>query len=450
MLFRPKKTTEVEVLEPATEKASSQDNIKSGLEKPTPERLIEELEQILEMPRPKGAVVKVYLENFRQFNDTFGFQYGEKLLGEIHEFLKTIPNGRVFRFGGVEFVLLLDGAGYGPVERAYTAVQERFESPWHLDGMDYMCSTSIGVVLYPGEAATVDQVVKGLEYAVAEAAAQGQNAVAMYDGKAREKVARRQRVAKLLDDALKNGGLDVRYRPTFNLEEKAFSRAECYLRIVASEMDVIGAAELLPVAEDSGLICQVNRFAIRKACEEIKALVQKNVPFESLAVLISPVQFLQEHFLDEMQEMLDEYGIPPKKLAFELSESVLVNSLNRVRVVMQELSEMGIEFVLNEFGTGYSGINNILDLPVDVVKLERMFVWQLETNPRSGCLIDGLIRIAHGLGLKLIAEGVETQNQVDRLAEYGCRYEQGFYYSATVEGSELQEILGKKREPVTA
>jgi EAL domain-containing protein (putative c-di-GMP-specific phosphodiesterase class I) len=117
-----------------------------------------------------------------------------------------------------------------------------------------------------------------------------------------------------------------------------------------------------------------------------------------------------------------------------------------VSEVLQKLSALGIELVLNDFGTGYSGINNILDLPVQALKLERMFVWQLETNPRSGALIEGLIQIAQNLGLNLIAEGVETENQVTLLKKYGCKLEQGFYYSATVASERLCEVLGRGRE----
>lgn len=401
-----------------------------------------ELETILSQKKAKGAVLKLYLENFKLFNDTFGYAYGELLLKEVALFLEALPGARVYRYGGVEFVVILDKQQFTATMELAQQIRDKFEETWHINDMDYMCAMSLGVVFYPDAAQTAGEALKALEFAVSEAAQDGQNAVAVFNSELQKKLYRRHKVAKLISESLNADCIEIRYRPTFDLEKGVFSRAESYLRIRSAEFGLIGAAEFTPVAEDSGQICAVNSYAIHEICKQIRMLLDKGIEFESIAVPISPSQLLQQPFLGEMEQILKEYDIPRRKLAFEITESVLINSFNKVNVVMQELSDLGIELVLNEFGTGYSGINNILDLPVDVLKLEKMFVWQLETNPKSGYLIEGLIQIAHKLGLKIVAEGVETENQYNLLREYQCRYEQGFYYAPTVNAEELAKLLG--------
>ena len=413
------------------------------LESPNSLLCLEALGKILQEKKTHGAILKLYLENFKLFNDTFGRDYAEMFLRQVIGFLREIEGAELFRSGGVEFILILNQQNFMRANDVAQQIREKFEKAWHIGDMDYMCAMSLGLVFYPDFAETPEELLKSLDYAVTEASQKGQNALAVFDSGLQKKLYRRRKIAKLINDALTADKIETRFRPTLRVSDGLFARAECYLQISSAEFGVIGSAEFIPIAEDSGQICAVNNFAIRKACEEIRFLLDEGIEFESIAVPVSPVQFLQDQFLQELQTILDIYRIPKKKLAFEITESVLINSLQKVNIVMQELSDMGIEFVLNEFGTGYSGVNNILDLPVDVLKLERLFVWQMETNPRSCYLIEGLIKIANNLDLKLIAEGVETSNQVQLLKEYGCTYEQGFYYSPTVDARGLRDMLGR-------
>ncbi|WP_066459778.1 bifunctional diguanylate cyclase/phosphodiesterase [Anaerotruncus rubiinfantis] len=418
-------------------------------ESPNRPLCLEKMEEAIrgEGKKKKGAIIKLYIENFKLFNDTFGYDYGGLLLEEIARFMAGTLNADVYRYAGVEFISIMEGASFTQASEAVERVLERFESTWRINDLDCMCAVDMGVVLYPERAQSAEEAAKHLDLAVSESASKGQNQYTFYNQELEDKICRKQIIAQNIKNAIKSGeGIEVRYRPTFNLERQQFTRAEGYLRLFSPELGVLSAQEFLPVAEELGLICAVNEFELRRACKLIKELLAEKKDFETIAVLISPIMFLQEHFPDDVRAMLKEYDIPANKLAFEITESVLIDSFARVNIVMQELSDMEIEFVLNEFGTGYSGINNILSLPIDVLKLERLFVWQLEENPRSGYIIQGLIQIAHNLGLKLIAEGVETENQIQRLAEYGCRYEQGFYYSPTVDVLGLKELLNPIQE----
>lgn len=403
---------------------------------------ISKLRQVLAPgQKEKGAVLKLHLENYKLVNDTFGYEYAEEMLGQIIEYLKKVSGGAVYRYMGVEFLLIMEQCGYSKALDLADKITERFYNVWTVNKVDCVCSISGGIAFFPGYTESYQELIKMLDHAVLESSASGLNKFTVYDNKLREKMIRKQKIAFSIQESLKKDDVEIRYRPTWHVPEQKFTRAECTYRIFIPEIGIVQAYEFLPIAEDSGQICDINYYAIQKVCAFIESLIKKGKQFESIAVPISPVMFLQEKFLDKVQDLLYRYQIPEKKLALELSESVLISTFPNVDSVMQGLSDMGVELVLNDFGTGYSGINNILSLPVDVLKLERMFIFQLETNPPSGYVIQGLIQIARNLGVKLIAEGVETEKQLALLKEYGCEYQQGFYYSATVEAEELEGML---------
>lgn len=413
-------------------------------------RCLQELERIFNLPKAKGALLLLYLENFKQFNDTFGYARGERFLHELFLFLNELEGAQVMRCNGAEFLVILKGQSFAQANSVAQMIQARFEETWHIDEMDYMCSMSLGMLLYPEVSERPADIIRCLEYAMSEASGRGQNSLAVFNSDLRQKLQRRNQIALLLPETLKSGNVEVRYRPTIRTGDGIFCRAECYMRMNMPGLGAVGASEFTPVAEDSGQICAVGWYALEQVCRDIRRLMDADVKFESLSVPVSPVLLLQESFFNQMIELLERYEIPPRRLALELCESALLTSTNRVVISMQELSEMGVEIILNEFGTGYSGINNILALPVDVLKLERLFIWQLENDiPRSGALIAGLINIAREMNLKLIAEGVETQTQVDFLKQCGCAYEQGFYYSTTVTIAGLEALLGRGVEAVS-
>ena len=201
----------------------------------------------------------------------------------------------------------------------------------------------------------------------------------------------------------------------------------------------------MTVAEDSGQIRALLYYALEKVCQCIRQALDDGCEFESIALPVSPVLFLQEDFIDEVARVMKAYEVPQGKLALELKESALTMGYLNFNIILQKLSDMGVELILNEFGSGYSSISASLDLPVHTVKLERLFIWQLETNEKSRYIIQGLIHMAKDLHLSIIAEGVETENQVSALTEAGCSYQQGFYYSTPLKQENLLRILGKNR-----
>ena len=389
----------------------------------------------------KGVVLKLYIENFKRLNDVFGYDYCEELLHQIIGYLEDTTGSVVYRYIGVEFIIILDRFTQGQASQLADEILERFDSVWKIDNTDCLCSVQIGLCSYPGHPTDVTELLKYLDLAVAQASDRGPNQSCVFDTTLHNKYIRKQTIAMYLSTALENNEIEVRYRPTYHIGKQRFTRAEYYMRIFIKGLGLIGAGEFLPIAEDSGQVRTVEYFALDQVGACIAELIKSGKEFESIALPISSVLFLQEDFLDEISRVIEKYQIPKGKLALEIQESALTTAFLNINIMMQELSNMGVELILNDFGSGYSGISNILDMPVNTLKLERMFVWQLETNPKSAHIISGLVQIAKHLDLNIIAEGVETENQITQLTDFGCDYQQGFYYSPTLTRDVLIDIM---------
>lgn len=403
--------------------------------------------QVLYEEKARGMALKIYLEDYRVFNETFGHQYGDNMLRSISQYLAELAAaGRLYRTGGVEFVLLLEGAAHSTAVDLADEICNRFSLPWHNGEMDCVCAASMGLVRFPDMApAGPGELLGRLEYAVNEAASMGSNQAAVFDTALAQRIYRRSTIARCLQEAVRGDALEIRYRPTYHMEENKFTRAETYLCLSTTDFGPVYQDEFLPVAEAAGLVCGVNTYVIRKVCAVIAGLVRDQVPFENISVAISPILLLQEGFVEQLTEILAQAGIPPHTLALEVTESALITANSTVNITMQELQDMGVELILANFGTGYSGITSILDLPIDTLKLDRLFVWQLDNVPQRAALLGGLTDIARKLGLKVIAEGVETQEQIEMVTSFGCDYQQGFYYSPTIDARELGGLLGKSK-----
>lgn len=398
----------------------------------------------------QGVILKLHIENFKRMNELFGVGYCEGLLEAILGFLQDQAKSPVFRYVGVEFIAILQDHTQGQASRLAEALIDRFQESWTISGRECTCSCQIGLCSYPGFASTADELLKYLDLAVGQAEAIGSNEYAVYDSQLHSQFLRRQSIARGLGAALDKDEVEVRFRPTYHTQERQFTRAELSMRIFIPDLGMVGSAEYVPVAEDTGQIRRLEYYTLNRAALLIARLLEEQTPFESIAVPVSAVVLLQEDFTDTVDQLLEYYHIPSGKLAIEVDEAALSTSFVPLTVVMQELSALGVELILNNFGSGYSGLNRLLELPADTLKFERMFIWQLEANPQSEPIVEGMIQIASRLGRRLIAEGVETERQQAALKRFGCPYQQGFYYAPAVSEDALSAVLGKSLKAAQA
>lgn len=400
---------------------------------------LENLDAVLSS-KSKGTVLKLYIENFKRLNQVFGYLYCETLLTKIIRYLQRETGYVVYRYIGVEFIIIMEDCPHGHAVSIAEEIIERFDHVWKVEDTDCLCSAQIGLCSYPGPAGTADELLKCLDAAITKATELGQGQIISYDSALHMEVVRKQVIGQYLKTALENQEIEIRYRPTLHNEKGLFTRAEFYMRVFVQGIGMVGAGEFLPIAEDSGQIRLVEYFALHQVGRCIAGLIERGKEFDSISLPISSILLLQEDFLSEVKNVIETYQIPRGKLAIEVTENALTTAYLTINAMMQELETLGVELILNDFGTGYSSIASILELPVHTLKLERSFIWQLETNPKSRHIIEGLIDIARNLGLNIIAEGVETENQVQILKP--CQYLQGFYYSPTVTEEVLMDVIG--------
>lgn len=393
-------------------------------------------------PLPTGGAVKVYLRNFSSINQTFGYRQGEAVLSQVMQYLWDIEDAKVFRYGsGVSIVALLEGADPARVTAVAQQIVDRFEQPWALGMLECRCAVDIGVVLYPDYANSAQELLAHLDLAVLHSGKTGQNQITVFGPELEERLYRSAIIARLLGSAVENDNIELRYRPTYCGSKKRYNRVECQTRLLTVEFGPVKVAEYGPIAEEIGIATYVNLHVIRRVCTLIRQLLDEGYDFESVSVQVTPVMFVQQSFPDQLEALIREYSIPPKKLGLEVYENPLVSHLSKE--VTDRLSGLGAEIIFNSLEFGSASFRDLLTLPIDVLKLKRQFIWLLETNPRSQPVIEGLIHMARGLGVKLVAEGVETDQQNDILNRYVCDYRQGFYYSPTVNVFELKELLAK-------
>ena len=376
-----------------------------------------------------------------RLNDVFGYDYCEELLQQILIYLRQVTGKKLHQFIGVEYIVILEHTTSVQAQAVCQEILDRFEHVWTIGDIDCLCSVQIGICAFPTYASTTDQLLECLDTAVSKASEYGPNQMVVYNSALREHMARRHVIAMYLSEAFDRQEIEVRYRPTYNIEKKKFTRAELYLRVFVKGIGFVGAPEFTPVAEDSGQIRTLEYFALEHLGSCIAQLLERGIEFESVSTRISPMMLIQGDLLEKVKTILSRYQIPAGKLALEFSENAYLTSQLNMTMTLQSLSEMGVEVILNDFGSGFSSISSLLELPVDTVKFERLFIWQLESNPKARVMVDSLTQMAKNLGLKMIAEGVETQHQLKVLNRADCVYQQGFYYAPTMEKDLLFQLM---------
>jgi diguanylate cyclase (GGDEF)-like protein len=295
--------------------------------------------------KSKGVALKLYLENFKAFNDMFGYQFGGLFLKEIARYLCGIPGADVYRPVGVEFIIILEGQNRSGAIAVLEDIIDRFNSSWSINNMDCMCSCNLGMAFYPGHASTAAELMDQLGHAADASAEQGPNQYAIFDTELNQKLYRLNAIARMIPSAIESGQLELRYRPSHSVPGNRFTRADSYMRLLSPEFGVIQASEFIPVAEETGLIYMVSQYAVTEACKLIARLNELEVDFESIAVPISPIQFMQERFVGDVASAIETAGIEPGQLALEVPESVALSSFASGREKMAELSDMGVEIV---------------------------------------------------------------------------------------------------------
>jgi diguanylate cyclase (GGDEF)-like protein/PAS domain S-box-containing protein len=374
------------------------------------------------------AVLCIDLDGFKAVNDIYGHPAGDALLIAVAQRLRAAVRGHelVARLGGDEFAVVQAG-GQQPDHAGLLAgrILEALVEPFALGSDIVRISGSVGVALFPADAADPESLVKNADMALYRAKAEGRGTVRFYEAAMDEALRRRRQLEADLRQSIGRGELSVHYQPLADLESGAILGFEALLRWRHGRLGDIGPAVFIPLAEESGLILEISDWVLREACAE----AARWSPPLKLSVNLSPVQFTQGDLAAEVEAVLAETGLDPTRLELEITEGLLIKDADKAIIILERLKALGVQIAMDDFGTGYSSLSYFRMFPFDKVKIDQSFIRDMIGNPQARAIIRSVIGLGRGLGMPVVAEGVETAEQLDALRAEGCDQAQGYWIS---------------------
>ncbi|NNM52789.1 MAG: EAL domain-containing protein [Pseudomonadales bacterium] len=396
----------------------------------------------------KGALLFLDLDNFKVLNDTMGHNIGDLLLKLVAERLITCVRDcdTVARLGGDEFVILLEGLGEHLLEAASQAdavaskILMTLSQPYLLEGHEHNSSASIGVTLIDENKLHIEELLKQADIAMYQAKQSGRSSIRFFDQQMQENISARVKLEEELRRALINKDLVLHYQ--FQTHLGQVTGAEALVRWQHPQQGIVYPVEFIALAEETGLILPLGAWVLEAACAQLKAWKLSNLTRDLLlSINVSARQFFQPDFVAQVACTLQRYDVNPNLIKFELTEGVLIKSIEETIATMTTLKAMGIKFSLDDFGTGYSSLQYLKRLPLDQLKIDKSFVHDITIDHRDRAVVRTIIGMAESLGLEVIAEGVETEGQKLCLLNIGCSNFQGYLFGKPMQISEFETML---------
>ena len=390
-----------------------------------------------------GALAFLDLDNFKHINDNFGHEAGDVVLREIAERLRNSvrEHDTVARVGGDEFVLVINNqASNEQLADLIERIRLRVSAPIKVAGRDILAATSIGVSRFPHDGDTVDRVMRAADAAMYHAKSLGKNNCQFYSMELNQIVHQHLMLEASLSRAIGNHEMVLGYQPKVDLRTGKVVGAEALMRWHHPENGLVAPGQFIPVAEESGLIVPLGEWVILEACGALKAFAALGVEDFVISVNLSARQLRQRQFASHLARTLAQAGVNPRNLELEVTESQLMDHPEEAMAVLAELKALGVRLSIDDFGTGYSSLAYLQKFPVDFIKIDRSFLGNVAEDGHA-VITRAIIALGHNLQLKVIAEGVETREQLAFLREHDCDQMQGYYFSPALSQASLQELV---------
>lgn len=379
-----------------------------------------------------GALCYLDLDDFKHINDGLGHQYGDVLLKAISHSLQRIEGiqNNCYRMGGDEFVIVIPPEQYRRFDRIEEDIRQIFAKPWFLKDTDYYCTMSMGIVTFPEYGDSVADLIKKADIAMYEAKKGGKNRVARYNEGINSASGRRLDMEKNMRDATVDGykEFEVYYQPIIDVQDGVeCAGAEALIRWNSAKLGFIPPAEFIPLAEYLGLINPIGNYVLKEACARCKKWNDAGYAYK-VNVNLSVVQLLQADVVEVVEKVIEETGIEPRYLTLEVTESLAINDMGRMKKILDSIKLLGVKIALDDFGTGYSSLNHIREIPFDMIKVDQSFVKELADDAYSQSFVKMVAELAETLGVNICVEGIETEAQYEVVRNMKVKYIQGYYF----------------------
>jgi PAS domain S-box-containing protein len=439
------------------------------------DRLQRAMEHAKRHPGFKFAVLFVDIQGLKIFNETMGHAVVDQLIIDISKRLKgrlrhddtmsrSTPTGDVSRPKGSETLARMDGDRFTVLLESIKApsdpmrvamrIQESLAAPLTANGVDAFTSASIGIALSAPSYANPGDMLRDADIAMCRAKAQGASGCEVFDAEMHALVVKRLKLETELRKAIELEELRVFYQPIVQLSTGKIAGVEALVRWWHNESEMVGPGEFIEVAEETGLIVPIGRWVMKEACRQAHAwhLLFNTDPLLTTTINVSPRQFAQSNLVADVKAALEETGVAPSSLQLEITETMAMSDPKTTNRTFSQLRDLGVRLSIDDFGTGHSSLSRLRSFPVDVLKIDRSFVRNIEHDLESREIVHLIVTLAHHLNLKVIAEGIETSGQCSYLEQSGCEYGQGYLYSPPIDQEALRALLASARresgEPV--
>lgn len=409
----------------------------------------------------KLAVMFLDLDNFKTINDTLGHDVGDKLLQSVAKRVAkllresdtvsrieghiSLISDSFARIGGDEFLLIIPSLSH--FENA-TVIVERmlnsFKEPFFIDGNELHITTSIGIALYPDDGETIEALLKNSDTAMYRAKEQGKNNYQFYSPSMNAEALERMKLANNLYHAMERNELNVYYQPLIDINTGQIVGIESLLRWHHPELGEISPEKFIPIAEEAALIVPIGEMVLRTACTQMKVWEATGFKPLSLSVNLSVLQIKDRNFIDKVSAILNETGFEPERLELEITESTILQSMDVILDNLNTLKAMKVNIAIDDFGTGYSSLTSLKKLPINTLKIDQSFIQNITSNEDDATIVSIMIAMAHKLNIKVVAEGVETEEQLSLLKQFQCHEVQGYLVSHPISAEELTKLIQEK------
>ena len=409
--------------------------------------LRDRIEQAIAKARRDGhlvAVVFVDLDHFKLINDSLGHHVGDRLLLEVADRLMACVRGHdsVARHGGDEFVIVLtEQHDENEIIAVVSRLLEAISQPWIDNGQEYGLSCSVGVSCYPQDGDDPDGLLRSADAAMYKAKASGRSTYHFYTPELNQAINERLELENSLRHALERDEFRVYYQPRVDVASGCIIGAEALIRWDCPGKGIVPPDSFISIAEETGLIIPIGQWILQEACRQASAWQRAGLPSINVSVNLSPIQFRHAGLVQSVAAALAQAELDPACLELELTESFVMHDAERINVAMQSLKALGVDIAVDDFGTGYSSLSYLKRFPVDRLKVDKSFVRDIDSDPDDAAIVRAIITLGHALGLKVVAEGVETRAHHDFLRQHGCDELQGYYFSRPIPALDMEALL---------